>query len=127
MNIKHRAKKILSYSTYFSFSEGMDESLGEIIGIYDNSPEKDFLTIYENGIRWKSDHGEEELHFEDIEKTSLEGDKYSDYIFVFLKNKEIIKLPVRGKRGQFSDSCLFISFLKNVIADIQRKQRKGLL
>ncbi|XKM14508.1 hypothetical protein RCS94_04860 [Orbaceae bacterium ac157xtp] len=118
MNTEVRVKRILVPMERFSSFDGGDVGLGRVLGIYDNSPKDDSLTISENGISWMVDNNINVL-FNDIKRVSIGDDKLSDYILICLKNDEIIRLPVRGKNGRFSDIFEFLRFLDRVLSDLK--------
>ncbi|OCG38787.1 hypothetical protein A9G29_10375 [Gilliamella sp. Fer2-1] len=121
MSIEARVKRILVPMVRFKIVKEKENNsrLGKVFGIYDNSPESDSLTICENGISWTTNHNNICVLFNDIKKTSIEGDKSSENILIYLKNNEIIKLPVRGKNGRFSDIFEFLRFLDRVLSELK--------
>lgn len=124
MNVLVRAKRILFRMPRFVINLGeTDEILGQLIGVYDNSPENDSLKVYETGISWRSKTEHHFFLFKEIENVELnDHDKMSDFIDITLKNRKLLKLPVRGKNNRCADICEFLRFLDRVKSDLLTNQ-----
>lgn len=127
MNVLIRAKRVLfRMSRFMEKRDEIDEVLGQMIGVYDNSPENDSLKIYEAGIGWDSENGYNKLVFKEMEKIDLKDhNKMGDFINITLKNKTLLQLPVRGKINRCSDICEFLRFLDRVKSDISSQVDDG--
>lgn len=92
-----------------------DERLGELIGIYSNSPFGDDLYVYDQGIYWNVNGLNYCLFFCDVLSFAL-ADEEEPFIVIKYKSEKILRLPVRGKKGQLDDRQEFIKFFEKVAA-----------
>ena len=122
ITVEMRIHRTLSGIKRYSLASGHDDKLGEILGIYDNSPMDDHLTICRNGVFWIEAGVREEICFSNIEKISIkDNDKSTDYLLINSIGKDkIIKLAVRGKNGKLSDLFEFMRFLNRVVSDLKQ-------
>ena len=142
MNIKSRIHRTIQ--GFDNFHEITEENTGYFLenlklkenevcyGVYENIPKRidERIAITNRGMYFNQEDAWlfinflniEEVNFIGKNKANIKGEKLkTEHLTLELVNGKSIKLPIRGRKGEFKDIFEFMRFLMRVLWDFERK------